>query len=196
MPHGPLWRSAETGLVVALYRVRHPLKAKPDLPAHAQAACLSVDYLESAVTEAGKHELGDLAAIFGDTLSDLDWSQNKDYLEQNINTDFLAGYAYAVLSGPAGPIVREAPLSGFILLGQGLYYPGYQHPAREIYLPLTPGARWRLEDGEWFDVNVGDLILHDQWVIHATKTGDLPFLAFVAWLDPADRDLIKWADAD
>jgi hypothetical protein len=120
------------------------------------------------------------------------WSQNQGYVKQGLNTDFINGYAYAALSTPEGPIRRAAPLSGFILLAPGIHYPPHHHAPREVYLPMTC-ASWQLDSGDWFDVRPGQIIYHDSWQVHATRTLDEPFLAFVAWLDAADRNSIKWA---
>ena len=45
--------------------------------------------------------------------------------------------------------------------------------------------------GAWFDVGPGALIFHESWQRHATRTGDGPFLAFVAWLDESRHDGIE-----
>ncbi len=73
-----------------------------------------------------------------------------------------------------GPIVCDALLSGFILIGPGVHYPAHQHAPREIYLLMSPGIRWQLDHGDWFDVDPGDLIFHDSWRVHATKTDKTP----------------------
>lgn len=151
-----------------------------------------LDHLQAALDAAKTYELAVLSKLFEAAQPNVVWSQNAGYLKQGLNADFLRGYAYAALSTPGGPIRRTAPLAGFILLAPGIHYPPHHHGPREVYLPMTH-ARWQLDKGNWFDVEPGQLILHESWQVHATRTLDEPFLAFVAWLDPADRNSIKWA---
>ena len=152
-----------------------------------------LDYLEEALMVSQDYPLAHLAANFAGCLDRLAWTQNRAYVEMAKNQEFLNGYAYATVCGPQAPIKRAVPLSGFFLMAPNLLYPGHYHPPREVYLVMTPGARWKLEDGDWFDVKPGDLIFHDHSVVHATHTGDEPFLAFVAWLDAGTREDISWA---
>jgi hypothetical protein len=151
-----------------------------------------LDHLAAALKAASATELAGLAEVLRAALPDVVWSQNQGYVKQGLNTDFINGYAYAALSTPEGPIRRAAPLSGFILLAPGIHYPPHHHAPREVYLPMTC-ASWQLDSGDWFDVRPGQIIYHDSWQVHATRTLDEPFLAFVAWLDAADRNSIKWA---
>ncbi|MEZ5776405.1 MAG: dimethylsulfonioproprionate lyase family protein [Hyphomicrobiaceae bacterium] len=58
---------------------------------------------------------------------------------------------------------------------------------------MTPGARWRLDGGAWFDVSPGDLILHEPWQTHAMWTAAEPMLAFACWTEPGDRRAIDWS---
>lgn len=119
------------------------------------------------------------------------WSQNAGYDEATVGRELLDNYAYACLSGPDCLQPCEAPLSGYILLGPNFEYPDHNHAPREVYLVLTPGAHWRLDSGDWFEVAPGDLIVHEPWQVHATRTGEQPFLAFVAWLERGERSAIR-----
>ncbi len=152
-----------------------------------------IKHLEDALLVSQDYCLAHLGASLAGCLDRLSWSQNRAYVEMGGQDEFLAGYGFAPLSSAEGPIKRAVPMGGFILLAPNLLYPGHYHPPREIYLILTPGARWKIEDGDWFDVAPGDLILHQPSVVHATMTGDEPFLAFVSWLDPSVREDISWA---
>lgn len=149
--------------------------------------------LQEALALARSGPLAHLVGSIGTVLGDLVWSQNAAYDETNASRAFLDGYAYAQLSGPAGPIACEAPRGGFLLLGAGVHYPGHSHAPQEVYLVFTPGARWRLDRSDWFDVEAGDLVVHDPWEVHAMRAGDRPLLAFAGWLEPGRRDAIRWA---
>ena len=148
-------------------------------------------HFEAALDAAAQGPLSGLAEQLRKSASALLWSQNPGYREDTIGRHFLDNYAYALMTGPEGPLVCPAPYGGFILLGPELTYDDHKHAPREIYLVLTPGASWSLDSGPWFDVTPGDLIFHDSWQPHATQVGDQPFLAFVAWLDESPRDVVE-----
>jgi hypothetical protein len=148
-------------------------------------------HLDAALRLAQAGELAALAESVAEACGLLRWSQNAAYDEARVGRELLDSYAYACLSGPDCLQRCEAPLSGYILLGPNFEYPDHQHAPREVYLVLTPGTRWCLDSGEWFDVEVGDLIVHEPWQMHATRTGEYPFLAFVAWLERGDRSAIR-----
>jgi len=143
--------------------------------------------------EAGFAELADGLECLASTVP---WSQNPSYDETNCTRDFLDGYAYAGLAGPEGPIVCAAPRGGFMLMGPNVTYPGHRHGPREVYFVLTPGVRWRLDDGAWFDVGAGEIVVHEPWVTHAMETGPEPMLAFAGWMEPGDRRAIDWTGGD
>jgi gentisate 1,2-dioxygenase len=108
-----------------------------------------------------------------------------------VGRELLDKYAYAALSGPDGLQRCEVPLSGYILMAPQLEYADHRHAPRELYLVLTPGAQWSLDGGDWFEVEAGDLIVHEPWQMHAMRTADQPMLAFAAWLERGDRLAIE-----
>jgi hypothetical protein len=148
-------------------------------------------YLDAALELARGGELAALAESFAAALDELRWSQNAGYDEASVGRELLDSYAYACISGPDCLQRCESPLAGYILLGPNFEYPDHNHAPREVYLVLTPGTRWSLDSGEWFDVEVGDLIVHEPWQMHATRTGEHPFLAFAAWLERGERSAIR-----
>lgn len=150
-------------------------------------------HLNEAIAIAQHYEMAQLARSFGAVAKALAWSQNPSYTEENCDLSFLAGYAYAALSGPEGPVRCAAPRGGFMLMGPDVIYPAHQHAPREVYLILTPGAQWQLEQGDWFDVAPGDLIFHEAWQKHAMRTTAQPLLAFAGWVEPGDRLAIGWS---
>ncbi len=148
-------------------------------------------HLDRALALARDHELADLAAALDVVRGELCWSQNAAYDEATVGRELLDGYAYAVLSAPDGPLPCEAPLCGYLMMAPGLLYRDHRHAPREIYLVLTPGTRWCLDGGDWFDATPGELIVHEPWQMHAMRTGDEPLLAFAAWLEPGNRTAIS-----
>lgn len=149
-------------------------------------------HLDQALKLAKSDKLTGLAEAISDALPRFRWSQNGSYNETNCSRAFLDGYAYAGLSGPDTSLSWAAPRTGVFLMAPDLLYPGHNHPAREIYLILTPGAEWRLDNGDWFKVQAGDLIFHDSWVLHEMRTFETPMLAIAAWIEDGARDSICW----
>ena len=80
-----------------------------------------------------------------------------------------------------------------MIMGPGVTYPDHHHQPKEVYLVMTPGAQWRLDKGEWFDVSPGDLIYHNSWQMHSMRTTDEPLLAFAGWVETGNRLEIDWA---
>ena len=148
-------------------------------------------HLRSAIELADKHVLADLSRLFAETLHELSWSQNPSYTPENVDNAFLNGYAYAGVGGPDCPVRCAAPRGGFMLMGPNVTYQDHRHAPREVYLVMTPGSEWRLDGGDWFAVAPGDLIFHDAWQMHATRTHDQPMLAFAGWLEAGDRSAIE-----
>ncbi len=150
--------------------------------------------LADAVKLANENSLSALASAFAAVEPSLRWSQNPTYTEENAGRALLDGYAYAPCSGPDGPIHCAVPRGGLMLMGPNVTYPPHNYAPREIYLILTPGTQWQLDHSEWFDVNAGDLILHEPWVAHSMRTTDKPMLAFAGWIEAGDRLSIGFND--
>ena len=147
-------------------------------------------HIEQALELAAEHELAHLARGFESVLNQVKWSQNPSYDFSNVEPAFLDGYAYAGLAGPDCPVRCEVPRFGFLLLAPRVTYTDHRHGPREFYLMLTPGSQWRLDNGDWFDVAPGDLILHEPWQTHAMRSGGQPFLAFAGWLEHGEREAV------
>lgn len=149
-------------------------------------------HLDVALALAHRGPLASLIKAIEQNLDSFIWSQNASYTEKTCSRSFLDGYAYAGLSGPDGPLFWSAPRTGIMLMGPNVLYPAHNHEPREIYLAMTSGAQWRLDGGDWFDVQAGDLIYHDRWQMHEMRTRDIPLLAVAAWIEPGDRKAIAW----
>lgn len=148
-------------------------------------------HLDAALELARSGELAALGESLAAARDLLSWTQNAAYDEARVGRALLDSYAYACLSGPDGLQRCEVPLAGYMLLAPDFEYVDHRHAPREIYLVLTAGARWRLDGGEWFDVEPGELIVHHPWQLHAMRTGDRPLLAFAAWLEAGERRAIE-----
>src|SRR5262249_16206644 len=105
----------------------------------------------------------------------------------------------AVIAGPAvGPpgLVVDARLAvGVLLLGPGALYPLHEHPAIEIYCPLTHDGEWWRADGPWRPEPPPPPLHPPPRLPHAMRAGRSPLLAVSLWrgdlapharLSPAD----------
>ena len=150
-------------------------------------------YLDEALKGAEKSGFGEISELFFQLPRELvRWSQNPAYNRDNCSQSLLDGYAYAPLSGPDGPIYAAAPRGGFLLMGPNVFYPDHHHQPREFYLVLSGTIEWRLDEGEWFNVNAGSVIYHDSWVKHGMRTADEPVLTFVGWIEPGQRTAVQF----
>ena len=125
-----------------------------------------LQHLEQALALTSAAGSADIAHTFGQLTQTLRWSQNPSYTRENCAQSLLDGYAYAALSGPDGPLHAAAPRGGFHLMGPDVLYPDHHHAPREVYLIFTGGVQWRLDQGDWFDVEPGTLLYHDAWQMH------------------------------
>jgi hypothetical protein len=152
-----------------------------------------LDHLDSELALTAQGPLAEIGDRCARVMQQLRWSQNPNYTEYNSKASFLQGYAYAGISGPDAPLLCAVPRGGLILLGPDVEYPSHHHQPREVYLVLTPGSQWCLDEGDWFDVAAGDLIFHDSWQMHAMRSGVHPLLAFAGWIEAGDRRTISWS---
>jgi quercetin dioxygenase-like cupin family protein len=116
----------------------------------------------------------------------LAWTQNPNYRARPPHARFLHRYGYAVLLGRddslAPPLVRHDGLAvGLLLLGPDNEYPRHEHPAEEIYLPLSGAALWQRGAAPWQKISPGTPIHHPSDLPHATRTGAAPLLALYLW---------------
>lgn len=124
------------------------------------------------------------------------WTQTAAYRLDPPHGGFLDGYAHATCLGPIDgePLPASFPVSspvsspagapaavGLLLLAPGVVYPHHDHPADEIYLPLTE-ARWSHGASAPFEVEAAGIALHHRpWQPHAMIAGACPLLALYLW---------------
>ena len=147
-------------------------------------------YLEPSLKAAEQSGCEAISGLLRQTRNSLAWSQNESYLEARLGSRFIENYVTGILTGPEGNLARDAPCSGFVLLGPNTEYPEHSHSPREVYLVLTPGTEWCLDGADWFSVDPGQVIYHSVCQSHAMRTHAIPMLAFAAWLDHGNRSAI------
>jgi hypothetical protein len=110
---------------------------------------------------------------------ELHWRQT--YGADEAPAEFLRNYAYTELLGPDAPVAAARVRCGFLLLGPSTRYPAHQHPAEEIYLPLSGTARWQQGQDDWRSRPPGSIIRHASGETHAMQTDADPLLALYLW---------------
>ena len=150
-------------------------------------------HLPEAIGEAVLN-VAEVAAVIAAVEDSLHWRQNPNYSDQAMGQPgYMQNYAYAELIGPSGPFAGDDFLFGVFLLGPGLHYLDHRHAAPELYWVLTDGSEWRRDGAGFAGYPAGEIIWHEPWVRHATKTGASPMLAVYAWT--RDTDVFARLDA-
>ncbi len=80
-------------------------------------------YFESSLAAAEQCGLERISILIRQAADLLVWSQNDAYSEAKLGVHFMKNYAFGLLTGPDAPFAREAPPSGFLLLGAKTEYP-------------------------------------------------------------------------
>ena len=111
----------------------------------------------------------------------LKWQQSSGYSDDVLGAGFSANYGWAQLIGPKGFFAGEDFLLGVLMLGPHRHYLDHNHPAPELYWPLTSHSQWRREPASFMEKSAGEIIWHEPFQIHATKTFEQPMLAVWAW---------------
>ncbi len=143
-------------------------------------------YWEEGLALAAEVAPGALVSALRAAAPSFHWRQNPNYLDK-LDADYLAGYGFNELVGEVAPLRAEAMRLGILLIGPERHYPKHNHPAEEIYLPLTRALWWRSGE-DWRAVPPGEVIHHAPWREHATKTQDVPLVALYAWLGEIGRN--------
>lgn len=139
-------------------------------------ACLH--HLDRAAGMSGQREkpLLQLLAGHGHRLC---WGQT--YTAEDFGQHFLDNYGWVELIGTRGHFVSDTIAAGFLVLGPDIVYPDHRHIAEELYLPLTGGTEWRMDEGSFVARAAGDVIHHPSNVAHAMRTGAEPLVALYLW---------------
>jgi hypothetical protein len=124
-----------------------------------------------------------VCAVLVQFQSRLRWQQNPNY----VGADFVSGYAYCELVGPAGSLRHPDIALGLLLLGPRVTYPEHAHPAAEVYAVVAGCAQWRQGDRLWRRRAPGERIHHASNEPHAMRTADEPLLAAYLWQDHLDQ---------
>lgn len=123
-----------------------------------------------------------LAQAFREAAPHLTWVTYNAYDPQKIGPAFGRGHAFASLIGEASVLYAKDFELGIFLIAPHTFYRDHHHPAPELYAPLTGPHGWRFGTGtafEWRDAH--QPVWNEANRIHATMTGEEPFLCVFGW---------------
>jgi len=111
--------------------------------------------------------------------SELCWGQT--YSASDFGKAFIDNYGWLELFGTRGHFANDEVAAGLLILGPDIVYPDHHHVAEEIYIPLTGGTEWRMDEGGFRKREAGEVVHHASNVNHAMRTGSEPLLALYIW---------------
>lgn len=138
----------------------------------------SSDLLDRTI-ELASSESRALAMLLAECRAQLRWGQT--YTAADFGQHFLDNYGWVELFGTRGHFENDKVAAGFLVLGPGIEYPDHHHAAEEVYIPLTGGTEWRMEDAPLCLREAGEVIHHASNVNHAMRIGNEPLLALYLW---------------
>ncbi len=148
-------------------------------------------FLPAALDLATVPDVADLAAPLAALTERATWTRTAGYVEEPPYAHFPDRYAETTLLGPAAnsPVAVDpagAVALGLLLLAPGTHYPPHEHPADEVYVPLTVGGWLDLRSGAYRHRAVGEVLHHRPWQPHAMRAGTVPLLAAYLWTGAVD----------
>lgn len=170
---GPGVAEVRAGLAAVRPFAPHPQPVSPNpvVDAHLQTA---LDLLENT------HPA--LAAAIAEAAPHLPWVTYDAYPRDLIGDAFATGHAFASIVGEASAIRARDYDLGLFLIAPRVLYRDHAHAAPELYVPLTGPHGWRFGPGLPIVTKPAhEPVWNDPHDPHATRVGDVPFLAIFGW---------------
>jgi len=170
---GPGVAEVRAGLAAVRPFAPHPQPVSPNpvVDAHLQTA---LDLLENT------HPA--LAAAIAEAAPHLPWVTYDAYPRDLIGDAFATGHAFASIVGEASAIQARDYDLGLFLIAPRVLYRDHAHAAPELYAPLTGPHGWRFGPGlPMVTKPAHEPVWNDPHDPHATRVGDVPFLAVFGW---------------
>jgi hypothetical protein len=143
--------------------------------------------LQPAFDLARRQGASDLIDNLEAAQSYLDWVSYDSYPINEIGRQFPRQHLFASLVGLVDPTWSYDFDFGLLWIAPQTLYRDHQHPAPELYLPLTGPSLWRFgTDRPWVERQAGELVWNAANVTHATLVKDVPFLSLYAWTANVD----------
>ena len=170
---GPGVAEVRAGLAAVRPFAPHPQPVTPNpvVDAHLQTA---LDLLENT------HPA--LAAAIAEAAPHLPWVTYDAYPRDLIGDAFATSHAFASIVGEASAIRARDYDLGLFLIAPRVLYRDHAHAAPELYVPLTGPHGWRFGPGLPIVTKPAhEPVWNDPHDPHATRVGDVPFLAVFGW---------------
>ncbi len=149
----------------------NPLAARPD------PSCGSLDAAIAAIDARPE-----LRRAIDRSAPHLRWVTYDAYPPGEIGPRFPRAHAFCSLIGETGFVPAEDYELGLFLIAPHTLYRDHNHPAPELYAPLTGPHRWRFgTDGAWVEKRAHEPVWNEPWQAHATAVGVAPFLCIFCW---------------
>ncbi len=117
----------------------------------------------------------------------LHWVTYDAYPATEIGPGFPKAHAFASIIGGQGFIHASDWELGLFVIAPGILYRDHHHAAPELYAPLTGPHRWRFGVNDtWQEKPPHEPVWNEPWAVHATLTGDVPFLCLFVWTHDVD----------
>jgi len=120
---------------------------------------------------------GHLSRLIANSAGELTWTGGVFKMPDG----FIGRYGYVEIIGPDGLASCPKLRFGLYLQSPDSYYPPHDHAAEEFYYVVGGGARWQIDDGEFFDTRPGSFVHHKPHQRHAMETAAEPLLAMWIW---------------
>ena len=112
----------------------------------------------------------------------LNWITYDGYNADEIGATFAKGHAYVSVIGEDAVIPARDFDFGLFLIAPHVLYRDHNHPAPELYAPLTGPHGWRFgPDAPLQILPAHKPVWNDPYQPHLTKVGPLPFLSLFGW---------------
>ena len=145
-------------------------------------SCKISSHLNPALTFMENDGQAQFAAAIRAASSLLPWITYDLYPRSEIGDAFAENHAFVSLVGEGSMIPAEDYDLGLFLIAPHVFYRDHQHPAAELYAPMTGPHGWRFGSGEkleWREAH--QPVWNEPMQHHATKVGAVPFLGIYGW---------------
>jgi hypothetical protein len=172
--------SARPYLATALERLRAADETRPVIRAECEAAA----FVPTAAGLAGPVSEQLARAAAAAAADGLGWVGSRPGYGDDV---FAAGYSFAPLAGPAGPLVTPELAVFLTIQAPSITYPLHAHRAVELYQVVGGRAEWQRDGERWRLRSPGEVLLHVTMQGHAMRTHAEPLLSVAVWLDHLDE---------
>lgn len=146
------------------------------------STCPTLSHLEPALAFVENDGQAIFASAIRAASPFLPWITYDLYPRDEIGDRFSENHAFVSLVGEGSMIQAEDYDLGLFLIAPHVFYRDHQHPAAELYAPMTGPHGWRFASGEkleWRDAH--QPVWNEPMQHHATKVGSIPFLGIYGW---------------